>query len=226
MENERASLFFLDATGRTGKTFVIYLLLAKLCQMKHITIAVASSGTAATLLSGGRTAHSCFKLPLDLSKKEKANCNLSHGFIKNKLLGETTMSHKVSFEAFDMALQDLRYNTRLMRRATVLLAGNFRQTLPVAPKGTRVDEVNAILKSFYLLSSVQKLRLTTNMRLQLSGDDADKTLSKQLLDVRNGTSIGEKDGRVSLPFGHIVSDLKDLMNKVLPNLRNRFTDHN
>uniref|UniRef100_A0A0L8FZ70 ATP-dependent DNA helicase n=1 Tax=Octopus bimaculoides TaxID=37653 RepID=A0A0L8FZ70_OCTBM len=224
IESERGDLFFLDAPGRIGKTFVINLLLAKL---------LASSGIAATLLSGGCTAHSCFKLPLDLSKKEKANCNISRVSIKGKLLGEymliiwdkVTMSHKVFFEALDMSLQDLRHNTRLMGSATVLLAGNSRQTLPMVPKGTRADEVNASIKSSYLWNSVQKLRLITNMRVQLSDDDVDN-FSKQLLDVRNGTSVGEKGGWVSLPFGHMVSDLKELMNKVFHNSRNQFTDHN
>ncbi|XP_029638018.1 uncharacterized protein LOC115213224 [Octopus sinensis] len=136
------------------------------------------------------------------------------------------MSHKVSFEALDTALHDLRHNARLMGRATVLLAGDFRQTFPVVLKGIRSDEINASIKSSYLWSSVQKLRLTTNMRLQLNGDDANRTFSKQLLDVGNGTSVGEKDGRVNLPFGHMVSDLKVLMNKVFPYLGNQFTDYN
>ncbi|CAF2129886.1 unnamed protein product [Rotaria magnacalcarata] len=44
-------------TGGTGKTFVINLLLAKIRHQSKIAIAVASSGIAATLLNGGRTAH-------------------------------------------------------------------------------------------------------------------------------------------------------------------------
>lgn len=51
--------------------------------MKHIALAVASSGIAATLLSGGHTAHSYFKLPWDLSKKEKAACNINSSVIAN-----------------------------------------------------------------------------------------------------------------------------------------------
>uniref|UniRef100_A0A0L8H0K1 ATP-dependent DNA helicase n=1 Tax=Octopus bimaculoides TaxID=37653 RepID=A0A0L8H0K1_OCTBM len=104
--------------------------------------------------------------------------------------------------------------------------GDFRQILPVVPKRTRADEVNVSIKSSYLWSNVQKQRFTTNMKLQLSGDDADRTFSKQLLDIGNGTLVGKKDGRVSLPFGHMVSDLKELMNKVFPNLRNQYTNHN
>ena len=57
--------FFIDAPRGTGKTFSTNLLLAKVRQRKYIAIAVASSGIAATLLKGGITAHSTFKLPLD-----------------------------------------------------------------------------------------------------------------------------------------------------------------
>jgi PIF1 helicase. len=45
--------------------FIINVLLAKVrFDEKKITLAVASSDIAATLLEGGRTAHSTFKLPL------------------------------------------------------------------------------------------------------------------------------------------------------------------
>ena len=59
-------MVFLDAPGGTGKTYVINLLLAQIRSTGSIALAVASSGIAATLLTGGRTAHSAFALPLDL----------------------------------------------------------------------------------------------------------------------------------------------------------------
>lgn len=93
IENERGNLFFLDGPDGTGKTFVISLLLVKLRQMKHISIAMASSGIAAPLLNGSCTAHSCFKFHLDLFKKDKANCNISRGPIKGKLLSEYKQDH-------------------------------------------------------------------------------------------------------------------------------------
>ena len=73
------SIVFLDAPGGTGKTFVINLLLAKLRQNGNIAVGVASSGIAATLLTGGRTAHSVFKLPLNLRHLETQTCNISKG---------------------------------------------------------------------------------------------------------------------------------------------------
>ncbi|GBL92218.1 hypothetical protein AVEN_91546-1 [Araneus ventricosus] len=58
--------FFLDAPGGTGKTFLIRLILATVRSKNDIALALASSGIAATLLPGGRTAHSALKLPLNI----------------------------------------------------------------------------------------------------------------------------------------------------------------
>jgi len=69
IESAIGEIFFLDAPGGTGKTFLLNLLLAKVRQSKNIALAVASSGIAATLLTGGRTAHSAFKLPFDLVRQ-------------------------------------------------------------------------------------------------------------------------------------------------------------
>ncbi|XP_026467790.1 uncharacterized protein LOC113371378 [Ctenocephalides felis] len=51
-------IFFLDAPGGTGKTFLLSLLLAKIRSQNNVALALASSGIAATLLEVGRTAHS------------------------------------------------------------------------------------------------------------------------------------------------------------------------
>ena len=53
--SNRDNLFFLNAPGGTGKSFLINLILAKVRYSEKIAIAVASSGIAATLLSGGKT---------------------------------------------------------------------------------------------------------------------------------------------------------------------------
>ncbi|GFU11294.1 ATP-dependent DNA helicase [Trichonephila clavipes] len=75
--SERGGIVFLDAPGGTGKTFLLNLLLVFVRKEKDM--AVASSGIAATLLAGGRTAHSVFKLPLDLARSDSAPCNISEG---------------------------------------------------------------------------------------------------------------------------------------------------
>jgi ATP-dependent DNA helicase PIF1 len=56
------------------------------------------------------------------------------------------MTHKKSIEALDRSLQDLRGDRRPFGNALLLLAGDFRQTLPVLPRSTPADEINACLK--------------------------------------------------------------------------------
>uniref|UniRef100_W5LX14 ATP-dependent DNA helicase n=1 Tax=Lepisosteus oculatus TaxID=7918 RepID=W5LX14_LEPOC len=50
---DHGRLFFLDAPGGTGKTFITNLLLANVRSQGHIALAVASSSTASTLFAGG-----------------------------------------------------------------------------------------------------------------------------------------------------------------------------
>ncbi|CAI6375193.1 unnamed protein product [Macrosiphum euphorbiae] len=52
--NHQGRVFFLAAPGGTGKTFLLNLLLAQIRSSGKVALAVASSGIAATLLSGGR----------------------------------------------------------------------------------------------------------------------------------------------------------------------------
>ena len=58
-------LYFIDAPGGTGKTFLANLLLAAVRKDRNIGVATASSGIAAILLRGGRTAHSRWKNPIN-----------------------------------------------------------------------------------------------------------------------------------------------------------------
>jgi primosomal protein N' len=57
------AMFFLEGPGGTGKTHVYGLLLAKVRSQRKIALVVASSGTAALLLEGGRTALQDSKSP-------------------------------------------------------------------------------------------------------------------------------------------------------------------
>ncbi|GBP42567.1 ATP-dependent DNA helicase pif1 [Eumeta japonica] len=116
-----------------------------------IALALASSGIAATLLDGGRTAHSALKLPLNLNTIDTPTCNISRSSAMGKLLmqcklivwDECTMAHKKSLEALNFTLKDLRRNNNIFGGLMILLAGDFRQTLPVVPRGTPADELLA-----------------------------------------------------------------------------------
>ena len=84
VDNNVREIFFLDAPGGTGKTFVIKLILASIRSKNYIALPSVSSGIAATLLPGGRTAHSDLKLPLNFHSTETPTSNIpkSSGMVK------------------------------------------------------------------------------------------------------------------------------------------------
>ncbi|XP_044587129.1 uncharacterized protein LOC123266761 [Cotesia glomerata] len=221
--SDSGRLFFLDASGGTVKTFLINLLLAKIRSEKSIAIAVASSGIAATLIDGGKTAHSTFKLLLEMNHSDNILFNISkqshmaHVIREAKLIvwDECTMAHKNAIKALNRTLKDIRNRDRIMSGITVVLAGDFRQTLPVVPQGTRADEVKACRKSSVLWPHVNVLSLKINMRVHMQHDLKAEEFSKLLIDIGNG-QISEVDGQISIPddLGDIVDDLNTLTDKI------------
>jgi ATP-dependent DNA helicase PIF1 len=203
--------------------------LAKIRKDCGIALAVATSGIAATLLEGGKTAHSTFKLPINLMQHETPTCNISKQSNIAQVLkeckliiwDECTMAHKGGFEALNRTLKDIRGSSCLMGGVTVLLAGDFRQTLPVIPRGTRADEVKACLKSSYLWPLLDKISLHTNMRVHLRGDESAGVFADMLLKIGNG-SYPSLDGKITLPpnLCTIVTLLPELTATIYPDIQN------
>ena len=227
-------LIFLDAPGGTGKTYVTNLLLAKVRSGGHVALAVASSAIAATLLAGGRTAHSTFALPLDLHRLEEPTCSIAKDSEKAALLREAvlivwdecTMSHKHAFEAVDRTLRDLRSSNSLMGGVTVVMSGDFRQTLPIVPRGTSADEINACIKSSALWRSVVEYTLTTNMRVLRSSDTNAGQFSAQLLKVGNGAIPVLPSGEIAVPgdLAQIAASQEDIVRIIYPDVADNFVD--
>ncbi|KAL3368402.1 hypothetical protein AABB24_009320 [Solanum stoloniferum] len=67
--------FFIDGPGGSGKTFLYRALLATVRSKGFIALATATSGVAASIFPGGRTAHSRFKIPINID--EQFSCNIS-----------------------------------------------------------------------------------------------------------------------------------------------------
>jgi ATP-dependent DNA helicase PIF1 len=234
--NKTGGLFFLDAPGGTGKTFLLNILLAKIREKGLIALPTASSGIAATLLSGGRTAHSLFKLPLNLASMETPTCNIGRGSGRAKLLeecslfvlDECSMIHKLAVEAINRTLQDLRRDQRLMGGVTFVFAGDFRQILPVIPRGSKADVLNACLKASFIWNSIQRLNLTTNMRAHLTNNPSAANFAKILLTLGNGHFTADNDNGIisTKDLGRNVKTIQELKEAVFPNLRNNFLNFN
>ncbi|KAL6645873.1 hypothetical protein ACP70R_017481 [Stipagrostis hirtigluma subsp. patula] len=66
VDSGNGGVFFVDGPGGTGKTYLYKALLGKVRSEGKIAVATATSGVAASILPGGRTAHSRFKIPLNI----------------------------------------------------------------------------------------------------------------------------------------------------------------
>ncbi|CAF1074146.1 unnamed protein product [Rotaria sordida] len=141
---------------------------------------------------------------------------------------ECTMAHRYALEALNHTLQDLRNNGKNMGGVVVLIAGDFRQTLPVIPKGTMADELKACLKSSYLWRHVASLKLSSNMRVHLQGDVSAGRFAEQLLAIGNGKIPADPvSGLINISdnFCNIVESVEELKNKVFPNIQTQYKDH-
>ena len=226
-------IVFIDAPGVTGKTFVINLLLASVRKQKCVALAVASSGIAATLLDSGRMAHSTFKLPLNLNHAETPVCNIKKETALADILrmyrlivwDECTMLHKAAFEALDITLKDIREKSSIMGGVTFVMAGDFRQTLPVISYGTHADEIRACVKSSHLWRHVTKFTLSTNMKVHLFGDRHAGVFSSRLLLLGNGKVTPDSDGLIEMKrIGTVVNSEEELLRSVFPDLAQKFRD--
>ncbi|XP_027095918.1 uncharacterized protein [Coffea arabica] len=197
--------FFIDGPGGTGKTFLYRSLLATLRSQGHIAIAVATSGVAASILPGGRTAHSRFNIPLDFSRNK--TCQISKQGSVARLLfqsrlilwDEASMGKRETVEAFDGLLGDIMDCDVPFGGKMVVFCGNFRQTLPVIRQATKQVLIESSLPSSHLWSSMQKLQLVQNMRAIL-----DPTFSEFLLRIGEGREAVDSHGEINLPSEIVI----------------------
>ncbi|KAI3827208.1 hypothetical protein L1987_01280 [Smallanthus sonchifolius] len=95
------------------KTFLWKTLSSAIRCKGEIVLNVASSGIASLLLSGGRTAHSRFHIPLNLNEDSlchiKSNSDVANLLKETKLIiwDEAPMVHKHAFEALDRTMKDI-----------------------------------------------------------------------------------------------------------------------
>ncbi|XP_022014032.1 uncharacterized protein LOC110913518 [Helianthus annuus] len=176
----------------------------------EVVLNVASSGIASLLLDGGRTAHSRFVIPININKDSICSIELNSelgGLIKETKMiiwDEAPMTHKHCFEALDRTMRDIvrSSNPRMQKKPfggkVVLLGGDFRQILPVIPKGTRSMIVNSSLNSSYLWQYCKVLKLTENMRLKVGTKPSNlqetKDFAEWILKLGDGMLGDQNDG--------------------------------
>jgi PIF1-like helicase len=152
-------LFFIDGPGGTGKTFIYNTLCHRIRGNGWIVLCVASSGIAALLLPGGRTAHSTFAIPTQ-NLAEDSSCNIDKDSKQGDMLrivrliiwDEAPMQHRYVFLCVEFDLLTSLAN---------ILSSDMPLRLSTAPSGT-LDRMK-VLSVELPLSSVE-----TSNRLSLS----------------------------------------------------------
>jgi hypothetical protein len=222
VEQQSGELFFLNGPGGTGKTFVYNTICHWVRSRGWIVLCVASSGIAALLLEGGRTAHSIFKIPVD-GLTDETHCSIPKESLLAGMLrltrliiwDEIGMQHRHAPEAVDRTLRDIRNCDQPFGGITVVFGGDFQQILPVVVKGSREEIVAASLQRSYLWPTTKILKLCRNMRLV--GDPSGQEFSDWLLDVGRGRGVAD-DGTFNLRENMRCDNLSTLIDFIYPGL--------
>jgi ATP-dependent DNA helicase PIF1 len=210
----------------------------------EIVLTVASSGIASLLLPGGRTAHSKFKIPVPTL--ETSTCNIEGDSDHAELLrqckliiwDEAPMCHRYTFETLDRTLKDLvqtKNNSRkIFGGKVVVFGGDFRQILPVVPRGSRSDIVHSSINASHIWTHCEVLTLTKNMRLMHNADQANVTeieeFAKWILKLGEGKLSEPNDGHadITIPDELLLpksdNPIKSIVDSTYPNLLEKYGD--
>jgi hypothetical protein len=77
---------------------------------------------------------------------------------------EVVMTKRQCVETLDRSQQDIMECALPFGGKVMVFGGDFRQVLPVVPRGTRAQITDATLQRSYLWDKVRKIRLSQNMR--------------------------------------------------------------
>ncbi|KAG2190543.1 hypothetical protein INT46_010705 [Mucor plumbeus] len=195
--SNHARIFFADGFGGTGKTYLFSALLnAARSTQSGYALSVASSETAALLLDGGRTtAHSMFKISLfDTSTTMcniKPNSDLADLIIRQTKLiiwAESLIISWSIFEAFDRTFKDIFGKTNAGLKTVpfggrlMVFGGDFRQVLPVIPRGIQLQQAQS-----YDMSLSAEIQQFADMLLEID-DGRTKTLKTHDDSTNNATN--------------------------------------
>lgn len=142
------------------------------------------------------------------------------------IIDEVSMGYRFIFEAIDRSLRFVRGIERPFGGITMVWAADWRQSLPVVPRGSRGQVVNACLRSSPLWSLAEIFKLDVNMRIRQLGENSE--FEGYLLRCGDGhLDVNASQGpfRVAVPDTlRFKGSLDDLVNWVFDELSDHFQD--
>ena len=132
------------------------------------------------------------------------------------------------YEAVDRTFRDIRETDKPFGGITVVFAGDWQQILPVVRKGGRPEIVEACIENSRLWHNVHVMKLSTNMRVQLTGGDYSK-FADHLLEIGEGrvpvvTDLGMYKIKLNDEFVFNGDTLLKLCEHVFKDLANNYRD--
>jgi hypothetical protein len=151
VDGKLKKMLFIHSAGGCGKTLICNTIAAAVQSQEKVALSVALSENAALLLDGGHTAHSQFRIPLNIFETSVAG--IKHNSFMCEVLelteviiwDEVPMQHKYTIDSVDQMAHDILKNDKLFGGITVVFGGDFRQTLPVVEQGVRQQIISASL---------------------------------------------------------------------------------
>ncbi|XP_058122816.1 ATP-dependent DNA helicase PIF1-like [Anopheles coustani] len=202
-DEESGSLYFLDGPGGTGKSFLLETILAHTPRQTKIAHQPPVDSTH------------CFSL-LQLADLMRQATLI--------VWDEASMSSRYALEAVDRPLQDIVGVRRPFGGKVGLLCGDFRQILPIVPRGTDAQVVQHCIKRIPLWHLFYVLRLWVNMRVQKVPNAQDANDVQEFADflLRIGEGRPQTLQRLDTSFASILSprnvDVTAINNSVLEGL--------
>uniref|UniRef100_A0A671V0R7 ATP-dependent DNA helicase n=1 Tax=Sparus aurata TaxID=8175 RepID=A0A671V0R7_SPAAU len=214
VEKGLGKMIALDASGGTGKTFILCHILNKVRAEGKVALATAVSGIAATLLPKGTTFHSRTKCPLILT--DESTCSVSEHDSTATLIrmtylmvvDEVTIMDRRALEAADRTFQWLRGSAEPFGGITVVFSGDWRQIRTVVPHGSRIEIIGRCCKSSYLWKNVETLHLTENMRISQAAEhqQAEEDFARFLLDLGEAKiSVVPEEGEFAIKLNDTLT---------------------
>nr|GFA85790.1 DNA helicase [Tanacetum cinerariifolium] len=150
---------------------------------------------------------------------------------------EVPMSDRHCFEALDRSLKDILNNSNTMFGGkSIILGEDFRQTLPVKKKGSKIEIIDASITSSYLWPCFKTYILKENMRLAQPHmteheKEQKKTFSVWFLNIGDGTigtctkSDTEDSATVQIPHELCIQESDTALTELINFIYNEGTLH-
>ena len=124
------------------------------------------------------------------------------------LIDESTMLDRYQLEALDRSLKDLMSNSKPFGGKIIILAGDFRQCLPVVPGSNRAGTVSQCINHSHLWKHFSVYHLSENLRVRASGNSKLEDFDRWTLSIGNGENLNDS---VTIPDAMVT--------EILPNTK-------